>query len=55
MDRFSIQTQEIIAYCKPHLSLMWAAKIVSILLECDFRDVHSAIEFYEQELKELYG
>ena len=29
---------EIILYCRPHLDKMWAAKIVSIILDCDFRD-----------------
>lgn len=29
----------IIAYCKPYIDQMWAAKVVSIILDCDFRDV----------------
>lgn len=35
---------EVLNYCKPHIDQMWAAKIVSTLLECDFRDVKSELE-----------
>jgi hypothetical protein len=30
--------EEIVNYCSPHLDEMWAARIVSILIGCDFRD-----------------
>ena len=30
--------EEIVNYCAPHLDEMWAARIVSILIGCDFRD-----------------
>lgn len=40
----SLQFNEILKYCEPHLDHMWAAYIASIILKCDFRDV-------KQELK----
>lgn len=30
---------EAIKYCEPHVDNMWAATVVAILLDCDFRDV----------------
>ncbi len=32
------QVHEVLAYCEPHLDQMWAARIASILLNCDFRN-----------------
>jgi hypothetical protein len=43
--------KEILEYCRPYIKQMWAAKIVSILLKCDFRDAEIAMSNYE--LKEL--
>lgn len=34
----------IIDYCAPHYGDMWAAVILGIILECDFRDVKSRLE-----------
>lgn len=34
----------IIDYCAPHYGDMWAAVILGIILECDFRDVRSMLE-----------
>lgn len=34
MDR----RREVLEYCYDHLDKMWAAKVASILLDCDFRD-----------------
>jgi len=41
--------REVFEYCKPHLSSMWAAQIVGILLECDFRDAASALALWEAQ------
>jgi hypothetical protein len=30
--------REVLEYCYDHLDKMWAAKVTSILLDCDFRD-----------------
>lgn len=30
--------EKILDYCEPHLDEMWAANIVGILLDCDFRN-----------------
>lgn len=35
---------DVIKYCEPHLEQMWAARIVGIILNCDFRDCRSEIE-----------
>jgi len=37
---------EIIEYASQHTSVMWAATILGIALDCDFRDVDSALEKY---------
>lgn len=47
-ERDSLQSQltearerldKIVKYCEPHTDFMWAASIVGIALDCDFRDV----------------
>lgn len=40
---------EVLKYCYGHTSQMWAATIVSILLNCDFRDSTKELEKYLQE------
>lgn len=35
---------EILKYCEPHLEQMWAATIVSNILECDFRDAKHELQ-----------
>jgi len=35
---------EILKICKGHEDLMWSAKIIGIILECDFRDAKQKIE-----------
>ena len=44
-DREKIE--EILKVCMPHLEYMWAAKIVGIILDCDFR-------YSKQELKKYW-
>lgn len=43
---------EVIRYCLSHIEQMWAAKIIGILLRCDFRDSKNTAEEF---LKELEG
>lgn len=38
------KTLAIIEYCKPHREQMWAARILGILLDCDFRDVEHELQ-----------
>lgn len=45
---------QILLYCKGHTEQMWAATIVSILLDCDFRDSALAIEKYFEIKDKLY-
>lgn len=40
---------EVIEYCLPHTEKMWAARIISILLKCDFRDAKKNAESYLEE------
>lgn len=43
-----IKTKAVIDYCYNHLEQMWAARAVSLLLGCDFRDAKfHANKFYE--------
>lgn len=40
---------KVLDYCKPHLDKMWAATIVGILLDCDFRDAKVTLEEWYEE------
>lgn len=40
------QKHEVLLYCSKYLDYMWASTIVSILLECDFRDSKEELEKY---------
>lgn len=42
------RTNEIIEYCEPHLEMMWAARIVGILLNCDFRSCKAELKKYRE-------
>jgi hypothetical protein len=44
--------KKILEYCKGHTSEMWAASIVGILLDCDFRDSENYLmEYLQQRIK----
>lgn len=43
------KTKEILEYCRPHTDQMWAANIVSIILNCDFRDAKQKLNEYFKE------
>lgn len=38
------QISELINYCLPHHEKMWAAKVLGIVFDCDFRDSKEAAE-----------
>lgn len=42
---------EILEYCRPHTDQMWAARIVSIILGCDFRDATPTLAKYFMEIE----
>jgi hypothetical protein len=45
-----IKRHAVIEYCYDHLDKMWAAKVVSILLGCDFRNAKEHADlFFEHE------
>ena len=43
-NEIKIKLDSIEKYCKPHLKLMWAARIVGIIKDCDFRDCEREIK-----------
>lgn len=45
-DDMILKRHMVLTYCEPHLDKMWAAKIVGILLGCDFRDSKDHLEMY---------
>ena len=40
-----IKSNKILNYCYPHVEQMWAATVISKILDCDFRDAKSKAEF----------
>lgn len=48
------RTNEVLAYCKPHLNNMWAAQVVGILLGCDFKDSRQYLAEYEELIGEEF-
>ena len=38
----------ILQVCKDNEELMWSAKIISVILECDFRDSKQALNDYNK-------
>lgn len=40
---------QILKYCQPHIDKMWASMVVSILLDCDFRDASTYLKSYFEE------
>lgn len=41
---------DVLKVCKPHTDFMWSAKIISILLGCDFRDAKNQVDnFFSEE------
>jgi hypothetical protein len=41
-----IKHKAVIEYCEPHLDQMWAARIVGILLGCDFGDAKENLKYF---------
>ena len=41
-----VKKKEIVEYCYDSLEQMWSARIVGILLECDFRDAKQYADKY---------
>ena len=37
---------EILKYCLPNSSQMWAVKIMGLILDCDFRDAEPLAKIY---------
>lgn len=49
-EKIDKKIKEILEYCKTHTDKMWAAYIISILLDCDFRDSSSKLnDFFNKE------
>lgn len=43
------QIREVVSYCLPNVEYMWAAYIISVLLECDFKDSKQVAAKYLDE------
>ena len=43
---------KILDFCYKNTEYMWAATIVSIILECDFRDVKQKLDEYRKKRNE---
>lgn len=39
--------EKILNYCRPHVHMMWAASIVSIILDCDFKDAKTELDRHD--------
>jgi len=37
---------KVLTYCQPHTEMMWSASIISMLLNCDFRDSKEKVDGY---------
>jgi len=44
LDVLQYKEKEILKYCQENIEYMWAVTIVSILLNCDFRDAPKALK-----------
>lgn len=44
---------DIIRYCAPHADNMWAATIISKILDCDFRDAKQEAEWLLSALEKV--
>lgn len=47
-----IKTKAVIGYCYDHLDKMWAARVVGILLGCDWRDAKEHSDIFLNETEE---
>lgn len=48
LDSSNKKKKDILNYCRPHIKQMWAATIVSIILNCEFRDAEAELKFYDK-------
>lgn len=53
IDDNLIKKKAVIDYCYDHLEKMWAARIVGILLGCDFRDAKEHADMFFERCEEL--
>ena len=47
-DELRARILNVVKYCRPHTDKMWAASIIGILLNCDFRDAELEAERIEK-------
>lgn len=48
-EDYIVKRYKVIEYCYDHLDKMWAARIVGILLGCDFRDAKEHVDIFFEE------
>ena len=52
LSRYEAAKNDVIRYCYPNSDIFWAAKIIGILLNCDFRDSLEEAKEYLQKQEE---
>jgi hypothetical protein len=48
-----IKIKAVVDYCYNHLDKMWAARVVAILMGCDFRDSKNHADVFFEKMEEL--
>lgn len=49
-NELKIRIAKVVKYCQPYVNMMWASRIIGILLDCDFRDADlEAEKFLEKQ------
>lgn len=46
INHLEARKQEVLFYCHPYIDQMWASQVVSMLLECDFKDAKRELNYY---------
>lgn len=47
-EELDARIEKALTYCEPHVDQMWAATVVGVLLNCDFRDAKIEIAKYRK-------
>ncbi len=55
LARYEAAKNDVIRYCHPNSDIFWAAKIIGILLNCDFRDSQEEAKEYLQKSEKAEG
>lgn len=50
--QLELRIEKALNYCEPHTDSMWSAMIVSILLDCEFRDAKESLKNHKKKITE---